>query len=107
MEQEFYKGRLRDRFGIDVLLPNPEQRRAVHSIIYNELCLGSIQEASRKRYLRIIGQLQEAGAEAVILGCTEIALLVQQVHTPVPLYDTTALHAAQAVRLATADGLSL
>lgn len=100
MEQAFYKGRLTDKFGIDVLIPTPSQRDDVHRIIYDELCLGTITEPSRALYLDTIADLHTRGAEAVILGCTEIALLVQQAHTDVRLYDTTALHAARAVALA-------
>jgi len=101
MEQSFYKGRLTEKFGIEVVVPETEQQQVVHNIIYSELCLGKITDESRKQYLEIITCLQKQGAEAVILGCTEIALLVQQNHTSVPLYDTTEIHAAQAVKLAT------
>ena len=97
MEQDFYKGRLVEKYGIDVIVPNEPEREDVHSVIYNELCLGSIDQNSRERYLKIIAQLAANGAEAVILGCTEIALLVKQNHTATPLYDTTAIHAEQAV----------
>ena len=100
MEQNFYKGRLVEKYGIDVIVPDKSEREDVHSVIYNELCLGTIDQHSRKRYLKIIAQLAANGAEAVILGCTEIALLVQQNHTATPLYDTTAIHAEQAVRQA-------
>ena len=100
MEQEFYKGRLTDKYGIDVLVPNADDRDIVHQIIFSELCLGKILSDSRDKYLHIIEALRNKGAEAVILGCTEIALLVQQKHTSVPLYDTTDIHAAQAVKLA-------
>lgn len=103
MEQPFYRERLKQRFGIDVLAPELEARERVHRIIYDELCLGQIRDASRRDYLRIIRDLHQAGAEAVILGCTEIALLVQQDQTAVPLYDTTALHAAAAVDFLLAD----
>ena len=97
MEQDFYKGRLVEKYGIDVIVPNEPEREDVHSVIYNELCLGTIDQNSRVRYLKIIAQLAANGAEAVILGCTEIALLVKQNHTATPLYDTTAIHAEQAV----------
>lgn len=100
MEQDFYKDRLTEKYGIDVIVPEEAEREDVHAIIYNELCLGTIDENSRIRYLKIIEQLAENGAEAVILGCTEIALLVQQKHTATPLYDTTAIHAEQAIRQA-------
>jgi len=100
MEQDFYKARLVKKYGIDVIIPEESEREDIHTIIYNELCLGTIKENSRKRYLKIIEKLAASGAEAVILGCTEIALLVQQNHTATPLYDTTAIHAEQAVRQA-------
>ena len=100
MEQDFYKGRIVEGFGIEVLVPNEAQRDLVHEVIYTELCLGEVKEMSRQRYLEIIDSLHERGAEAVILGCTEIALLVQQQHTAVPLYDTTAIHAEEAVKWA-------
>ena len=102
MEQDFYKGRLSEKFGIDVVVPNAEQQTLVHDVIYNELCLGLVKDSSRLSYLAIIDELRQQGAEAVILGCTEIALLVQQQHTSVQLYDTTEIHAASAVELALA-----
>ena len=100
MEQDFYKGRLSAKHGIEVVVPDPEGRKVVHDIIYSELCLGKVLDSSRQEYLKIIHSLYEKGAEAIILGCTEIALLVQQKHTSVPLYDTTEIHAAEAVKLA-------
>ncbi|RTE66240.1 aspartate/glutamate racemase family protein [Amphritea opalescens] len=100
MEQDFYRGRLTDSHGIEVLVPNEAQRQVVHQIIYDELCQGQIRDASRQAYLSIIADLAAQGAEAVILGCTEIALLVEQSDTSVPLYDTTAIHSAAAVQLA-------
>ena len=100
MEQDFYKGRIEKKFGIEVMVPDTEQRQIVHDIIYKELCLGKIREESRQTYIDIVNQLQQQGAEAVILGCTEIALLMQQQYTSVPLYDTTAIHAARAVEFA-------
>ncbi|WP_421222887.1 aspartate/glutamate racemase family protein [Aeromonas sp. 602293] len=100
MEQDFYKGRLQARFGFTVLVPDEAGRERVHRIIYDELCLGEIRESSRAEYLAIIEALADAGAEAVILGCTEIALLVGDARAAVPLYDTTAIHAEAAVALA-------
>lgn len=100
MEQDFYKGRVTEKYGIEVMVPEAADRQVVHDIIYQELCLGQIKDDSRQEYLRIVNQLHAQGAEAVILGCTEIALLIQQAHTDVPLYDTTRIHSAQAVRLA-------
>ncbi|NIO43139.1 MAG: amino acid racemase, partial [Burkholderiales bacterium] len=96
MEQDFYKGRLQHH-GLNVLVPSEADRNTVHKIIYEELCLGKINVESRKEFLRIIDDLQRRGAEAVIEGCTEIGLLVKQEHTPVPLFDTTKIHAQQAV----------
>ncbi|OED72593.1 aspartate/glutamate racemase [Vibrio splendidus ZS-139] len=103
MEQDFYKGRLTDKFGIDVVIPDEDDRKQVHNIIYQELCRGEVKEESRAVYCQIIEKLSQQGAEAIILGCTEIALLIQQQHTDVPLFDTTAIHAEAAVRLATSD----
>jgi amino-acid racemase len=97
MEQDFYKGRLKDNYGIEVIIPDAAARKDVHDVIYNELCLGLIKDDSRVKYLQIMEQLVSTGAEAVILGCTEIALLVQQGHTTTPLYDTTTIHAEQAI----------
>ncbi|MDU4249308.1 aspartate/glutamate racemase family protein [Pseudomonas sp.] len=96
MEQAFYKDRLVDKFGLRVLTPNETDRQVVHRIIYEELCLGQIHDESRQEYRRIIATLVEQGAEAVILGCTEISLLVGPQDASVPLFDTTALHALQA-----------
>ncbi|MBW2468998.1 MAG: aspartate/glutamate racemase family protein [Deltaproteobacteria bacterium] len=96
MEQDFYKGRLEQK-GINVLVPSKEDRDIVHRVIYEELCLGNVRDSSRREYLRIIEQLHAAGAQGVIEGCTEIVTLVQQEHTRVPLFDTTAIHAQQAV----------
>ncbi len=96
MEQEFYKGRLQQQ-GLEVLVPDAQERKLVHQIIYEELVMGEIKAESRDIYLDIIGKLQHRGAEAVIEGCTEIGLLVKQEHTQVPLFDTAAIHAKQAV----------
>ncbi len=100
MEQEFYKQRITDKFAIDVIVPEDAEREVVHRVIYDELCQGKILAQSREKYLTIIDNLRRNGAQAVILGCTEIALLVEQQHTQVPLYDTTQIHAEQAVKLA-------
>jgi aspartate racemase len=96
MEQAFYKDRLQQAHGLDVITPEEADRHIIHRIIYEELCLGSIQEASRQEYIRIIASLIANGAQAIILGCTEISLLVNQSHASVPLFDTTALHARKA-----------
>nr|WP_310616166.1 aspartate/glutamate racemase family protein [Pantoea cypripedii] len=100
MEQDFYKGRLQQEYGIDVLVPAAAQRKVVHDIIYQELCLGVIREESRAQYREIIAQLVADGAEAIILGCTEITLLVKPEDATVPLFDTTLIHAQDAVQLA-------
>lgn len=100
MEQEFYKGRLIEKFGLDVIIPNETERKIVHDIIYEELCLGIINEESKKSYLQIINSLSQQGAEAIILGCTEITLLISQDNCSIPLYDTTRLHAESAVDFA-------
>lgn len=92
MEQDFYKQKLIDD-GIDVLVPGEADRKLVNSIIYEELCLGNIKEASKKVYLNVIDKLFEQGAEGIILGCTEIGMLVNQSDTKVPLFDTTKIHA--------------
>ncbi|MBU2097595.1 MAG: aspartate/glutamate racemase family protein [Gammaproteobacteria bacterium] len=102
MEQSFYKDRLVAK-GIKVVTPDQLQRNAVHRIIYEELCLGQIKDQSRQEYLAIISHLRGEGAQAVILGCTEISLLVGQSDTATPLYDTTAIHAQQAVKAALTD----
>ncbi|GAA5213446.1 aspartate/glutamate racemase family protein [Corallincola platygyrae] len=97
MEQDFYKGRLQDKFDIEVVVPTETQQELIHQVIYQELCLGQIKEQSRQQYLQIIDDLYAQGAQAVILGCTEIALLVSQQDTQVPLYDTTKIHAEAAI----------
>ena len=104
MEQDFYKGRL-TAHGLDVIVPSAEDREIVHRVIYDELCLGKLSDASRNEYLRIIHQMKDQGAEGVIEGCTEIVMLVQQTHTEVPLFDTTAIHAEEAVNYALAGSL--
>ncbi|MDR6774955.1 aspartate/glutamate racemase family protein [Azospirillum sp. BE72] len=100
MEQDFYKGRLVQKHGLEVLVPDDADRATVHRVIYDELVQGRIDEASREAYRGVIARLVERGAEAVILGCTEIMLLVRPEDSPVPLYDTTAIHAEAAVELA-------
>lgn len=103
MEQAFYKGRLTDRYGLDVIVPDSADRRRVHDIIYNELCLGVGKPESKAAYLKIVNQLGQMGAQGVILGCTEIGLLIGPSDTAVPLYDTTTIHAAKAVEWALSD----
>ena len=103
MEHNFYKSRITELFGIEVLVPEPDERTLLHAIIYDELCLGKIENTSRQQCLEIISRLFACGAQAVILGCTEIALLISQDHTSIPLYDTTVIHAKQAVSYALKD----
>jgi len=100
MEQEFYAGRFQERHGLEVLIPNQEDREIIHRVIYEELVLGKVKEQSREEYLRIMNKLREEGAEGVIEGCTEIVMLVQQKHTDIPLFDTTAIHTRKAVEWA-------
>jgi len=100
MQEDFYKNRLTERFGIEVLVPTSTAQDMIHDVIYNQLCLGVINHQSRQDFISVINHLYQQGAEAVILGCTEIALLVEPQHTDVPLYDTTQIHAAKAVALA-------
>lgn len=97
MEQAFYAGRLRDRHGLEAVIPDEADRADVHRIIYDELCHGVIDGASRKVYQRVINELASRGAQAVILGCTEITLLVKPEDSSLPVYDTTALHVQAAV----------
>ena len=92
MEQDFYKGRLKDRFGFEVLVPDAADRALVHRIIYDELVQGRVEAASREAYRTVIARLVERGVDAVILGCTEIVLLVREEDSPVPLFDTTRIH---------------
>ncbi|MBM3471522.1 MAG: aspartate/glutamate racemase family protein [Armatimonadetes bacterium] len=97
MEQDFYKGRLARQFGLNVIIPGPEDRETVHDVIYRELVRGEVRPESRARFRAVIDRLVADGAEAVILGCTEIMLLVQPEDSPVPLFDTTTIHAEEAV----------
>lgn len=102
MEEEFYAGRLEARHGLRVLIPPPAEREIVHRVIFEELVLGEIKPESRQKFVEIIAGLRARGAEGVIEGCTEIVMLVQQEHTDVPLFDTTAIHAQAAVERALA-----
>ena len=103
MEEAFYRERLRDRHGLDVMLPEADERAVVHRIIYEELCLGIVSAESRAVYLGIIEKMARQGAQAIILGCTEISLLVSQSDCDMPLFDTTALHADAAAQQALAS----
>lgn len=100
MEQEFYRERLRDRYRLTVLTPDDSDRRLVHRVIYDELCVGDIRDESRVAYRQIMARLVERGAQGIILGCTEITLLVGSTNASVPVFDTTRLHAQAAVDLA-------
>jgi aspartate racemase len=100
MEQDFYVGRLRARHGLEVLVPGADDRRIVHAVIYDELCVGVVEDRSREEYRRIMAGLAERGADGILLGCTEIDLLVGPADSPVPVFDTTRLHAERAVELA-------
>ncbi len=101
MEQAFYQDRL-ESLGVNVLIPPAEDRTMIHDVIFDELCLGVISDTSREKYLRVISDLTAAGAQGMILGCTEIGLLVEPQHTSSPLFDTAAIHAEEIVRQALA-----
>ena len=100
MEENFYKGRLIEKYGLEVIIPGSEDMEIIHRIIYDELCAGVIQPDSKQQYADIIQRLAKEGAEGIILGCTEIGLLVKQEDSPVPLFDTTEIHARAAVKYA-------
>jgi aspartate racemase len=100
MGKDFYKGKLTQKHGLEVLVPDLGDREIVHRVIYEELCVGHINQASRQQFVTIMKRLAGAGAEGIILGCTEIGLLVQEGDSPVPLFDTTRLHAVAAVSYA-------
>lgn len=100
MEKEFLKDRLREKFGIESIIPKKEDRDIIHSVIYDELVNGDIREGSRKEYLCIIDKLTASGAEGIILGCTEIPLLIKPQDTDAPLFDTATIHAERAVEIA-------
>jgi aspartate racemase len=106
MEEDFYRGRLQSRFGLDVIVPDEQGRTLIHDVIYKELVLGQIVESSRAAYREVIDSLVAAGAEGIILGCTEITLLVGPEDAKVPVFDTTRIHAEQAVDLALASNLA-
>jgi aspartate racemase len=103
MEQDFYRGALRDRHQLDVFIPDDADRGVVHRVIYEELVLGFVRDASRTEYRRVIQRLVDRGAQGVILGCTEISMLVGPADSPVPLFDTTSIHARKAAERALGD----
>ena len=100
MEQDFYKKVLREKFAVEVVVPDTEEREFVHGVIYNELCKGSIRSESKQQYIRIMNNLIAAGAEGIVLGCTEIPLLINQADMAVPVFDTTRIHAVAALEYA-------
>jgi aspartate racemase len=100
MEKDFYKERLHRSFGVEVIIPGPEERDFIHKVVYHELVQGQISNASRKRFIAIVERLGASGAEGVILGCTEIPLIIKQEDCAIPLFDTTYIHATAAVRRA-------
>ena len=102
MEQGFYKDRLKEKYQLAVVVPDAPDRKLVHDVIFQELCLGTIRNSSKREFVRIVDQLSRAGAEAVILGCTEIGMLIDKKDTETTLYDTTKIHAAKAVEWALA-----
>jgi len=98
MEEDFYRLRLAEKFGLNVVVPNSRDRQIVDRIIFAELCKGKVKSESRHEYIRVMDELKGVGAEAILLGCTEIAMLVTNKHTDIPLFDTTAIHAQKAVK---------
>jgi aspartate racemase len=102
MEEDFYTGRLRRQHGLEVIIPEAEEREVIHRVIYDELVLGEIRPESKAHYMRIIGRLIQSGAEGIILGCTEIGLLIHDDDSQVPLFDTARIHAVAAVEYALA-----
>ncbi|UCG70811.1 MAG: aspartate/glutamate racemase family protein [Thermoplasmata archaeon] len=100
MEEDFYIRRLREKFAIDVIIPNEAERGMIHDVIYNELCQGTINDPSKEKFREIIKNLHKNGAEGVVLGCTEIPLLIKEKDADIPLFDTTTIHAKAAVEFA-------
>jgi len=102
MEEQFYRGRLESKHGLSVIIPSENDREIIHRVIYDELCLGEVKSSSKGKYAAIIDKLIQAGAQGIILGCTEISLLVEEAHSAVPIFDTTLIHATSAVEYALA-----
>ena len=103
MEKDFYKSRLSNKYGLQVIIPNQAERDIIHRVIYDELVLGIIKPSSRMDYLRIINNLMKRGAQGIVLGCTEIGLLVKKENCRVPIFDTTLIHAYAAVNYSLSD----
>ena len=103
MEEDFYKGRLVENYGLEVVIPQKNDRNIINQVIYHELCMGKIQKESKNEFVRIIKDMDATGAEGVILGCTEISLLIKPEDSPLSLFDTTAIHASAAVEFALGD----
>lgn len=106
MEEDFYRGRLKRKHGIEAIAPDAEDRETVHRVIYEELCIGEIRDRSRRKFREIIGRMVSRGARGVVLGCTEIPLLVREGDADVPLFDTTEIHAVEAAEWAIEGGPS-
>ncbi len=100
MEEDFYKGRLSEKFGLKVIIPDKRDREVVHKVIYDELCLGKISRVSKEKFRKIIARLEKEGARGIILGCTEIPLLIKQDDVKIPVFDTTRIHAKAGVEFA-------
>lgn len=100
MEHDFYKNRLKERHGIESIIPSEEERKIIHDILYNELCLGDVRKISKEKFKKIIENLVSQGAQGIILGCTEIPLLVDQKDYSISLFDTTLIHSKAAVDFA-------
>jgi len=100
MEEDFYKGRLSDKHGIEVIIPDEQERQIIDQVIYDELCIGQVKQASKENFRRIMQNLTENGAEGIILGCTEICLLVDQKDAEIPVFDTTKIHATSSALFA-------
>ena len=103
MEEDFYKGRLKEKYDLDVVIPGEAERQIIDNIIFNELCMGEIKNSSREQIKTIMKKLIDGGAQGIILGCTELPLLIKREDCPVPLFDTTAIHAKAAVEYAFKD----
>ena len=100
MEEDFYKGRLSNKHGIEVIIPDEHERQIINQVIYDELCIGQVKQASKEKFCRIMQNLAKNGAEGIILGCTEICLLVGRRDAAIPIFDTTKIHATSAARFA-------